>query len=202
MIEALFGDVTKARNDLRRAPAIARTANVRLRVALAAAFTGDIRTALSMANELEESRERTLTRSIHLPTVRAAIELARGNPLQAIELLKTAAPYELGITATFKPIYIRGLAYLQAGQSAKAAAEFQKIVDNRGVAPTSPFYPLSLIGLARALDRQGEQANAAASCRNSAICGDLPIRICPFLGPSVPSATNLVAHGDQPFAGL
>jgi tetratricopeptide (TPR) repeat protein len=160
LIEALFGDVTNARKDLTRARETSRTTDVLVRSALASAFIGDIHRAQSLADELAENQERTLTRFVHLPTVRAAIELARGNPSQAIELLKSTGPYELGISASFKPIYLRGLAYLQAGDGANAAAEFQKIMKSRGVAPASPFYPLSQLGLARALNQQGDRANA------------------------------------------
>jgi tetratricopeptide (TPR) repeat protein/predicted Ser/Thr protein kinase len=181
MIEALLGDVTTARRDVTRSRAIARTVDVLVRTALASAFIGDIARAESLANELAEGQERTLTGSIHLPTVRAAIELARGNPDRAIELLKSTMPYELGLTATFKPIYVRGLAYLEAGDGANAAAEFQKIIKNRGIAPASPFYPLSQLGLARALDQQGDRASAARvyqELRNlwNSADPDLPVR--------------------------
>jgi hypothetical protein len=43
---------------------------------------------------------------------------------------------------------------------AKAAAEFQKVLDHRGVESVSPFYPLSQLGLARALALQGDAAKA------------------------------------------
>lgn len=68
--------------------------------------------------------------SIHLPQTKAAIELHRGNPAQAIELLETTIPYD-GV-GRFWPNYLRGLAYLRLGSAAEAMAEFQKILDHRG----------------------------------------------------------------------
>ena len=42
----------------------------------------------------------------------------------------------------------------------KAATEFQKILDHRGVAPVSPLYPLSHLGLGRAYALSGDTANS------------------------------------------
>jgi eukaryotic-like serine/threonine-protein kinase len=46
-------------------------------------------------------------------------------------------------------LYFRGLAYLQAGSAKDAAAQFQKLIDNRGVA-ISVYWPLAHLGLATA----------------------------------------------------
>jgi hypothetical protein len=53
-------------------------------------------------------------------------------------------------TVPFHTIYLRGQAYLRAGDGPAAAGEFKKIVDHRGVEPLSPYYPLAYLGLARA----------------------------------------------------
>ncbi len=50
----------------------------------------------------------------------------------------------------FWPIYIRGQAFLRIHDGAKAAAEFQKILDHRGALATSELYPLAQLNLARA----------------------------------------------------
>ena len=95
--------------------------------------------------------------TVNLPTLRATIELARGNAAKAIELLKEPAPYELGQSAQFRAVYIRGQAYLRTGAGADAAREFQKILDHRGVDPLSVLYPLSHIGVARAAALAGDK---------------------------------------------
>ena len=42
----------------------------------------------------------------------------------------------------------------------EAAAEFQKILNHRGIAPVSPLYPLSHLGLARAYALSGDSAKS------------------------------------------
>jgi hypothetical protein len=42
----------------------------------------------------------------------------------------------------------------------KAAAEYQKILDHRGINPTSPVYSLARLGVGRAYALQGDSAKA------------------------------------------
>ena len=60
-------------------------------------------------------------------------------------------------------IYARGLAYLQMKSGRDAAAEFQKIIDHRGLAALTPLYPLSHLGLARAYALAGDLPQARKS---------------------------------------
>ncbi len=71
--------------------------------------------------------------------------------------------YELGAAQGLFPIYIRGQAYLQAKRGADAAAEFQKIVDRRGIAPTGAEHSLAKLGLGRAYRMTGDTAKARAA---------------------------------------
>jgi len=48
------------------------------------------------------------------------------------------------------PVYLRGEAYLGAGNGALAGAEFQKILDHPGVIVNFPLSALAHLGLARA----------------------------------------------------
>jgi tetratricopeptide (TPR) repeat protein len=75
-----------------------------------------------------------------------------------VELLQPALQYELGEFANLTPAYERGEAYLQMFDGKKAAEEFQKIVDHRGIDPFD--YPLANLGLARAYALQGDAAKA------------------------------------------
>ncbi len=61
------------------------------------------------------------------------------------------------------PAYLRGLAYLDQGASTEARAEFQKILDHKGVLAPKEFnpvgitlYPLAYLGRARAAARTGD----------------------------------------------
>jgi tetratricopeptide (TPR) repeat protein len=80
--------------------------------------------------------------------------------------LEAAAPYEMGsppLGASYWPMYVRGEAYLRLRNGAKAATEYQKILDRHGIDPTSQLYPLARLGLARAYALQGDTAKAKAA---------------------------------------
>jgi outer membrane protein assembly factor BamD (BamD/ComL family) len=57
-------------------------------------------------------------------------------------------------------MYVRGLAYLQGKDGGKAAGEFQKILDHRGLSALSEFLPLAQLNLGRAYALQGDTAKA------------------------------------------
>jgi tetratricopeptide (TPR) repeat protein len=61
------------------------------------------------------------------------------------------------------PIYLRGEAYLAERRGTEAAAEFQKILDHRGVAVSDPIGALGRLQLARAYRMAGESAKAKAA---------------------------------------
>jgi eukaryotic-like serine/threonine-protein kinase len=69
---------------------------------------------------------------------------------QILKTMETAVPYELGQEAVLLPVYIRGTVLTEVGDGARAVQEFQRLLDHRGVDPTSPLVPLAHLGLARA----------------------------------------------------
>jgi len=95
----------------------------------------------------------TLLNAVDLPTIRAAAELSRGNAGEALRLLQATQAFDLSkgesATGLFAP-YLRGQAYLRAGDGKAAQAEFQKVLDHRGLAMGRPHRALSMLGLARA----------------------------------------------------
>jgi hypothetical protein len=58
---------------------------------------------------------------------------------------------------------VRGEAYLAAHHGSEAAAEFQKILDHRGIVLNSPLGALARLGLARAYAMQGDAPKAKAA---------------------------------------
>ncbi len=103
----------------------------------------------------------------YLPTLRAKLAISHSNPQQALEMLAKAGPYELGLPAytdynwpNLYPVYVRGEAYLAAHQGSEAAAEFQKILDHRGVVSNEPIGALARLQLGRAYAMQGDTAKA------------------------------------------
>jgi hypothetical protein len=100
-----------------------------------------------------------------LSTVRAAIELQRHDSAKAIGILHASVPYELAdpppfSAGTMYPVYLRGEAYLAAGNGGPAAAELQKILDHPGVIVNFPLSALSHLGLGRARALSGDLAGA------------------------------------------
>jgi hypothetical protein len=126
--------------------------------AIALARCGDLGRAESIAGDLgKRDPLDTIINAVTLPVIRVTAQITRQQPARAIELLRTAEPYEL---RDFAVPYTRGLAYLSAGMGRKAAAEFQKIPHNPGVDPVSPYYPLAHVGLARAYALQSDKVSS------------------------------------------
>jgi tetratricopeptide (TPR) repeat protein len=102
----------------------------------------------------------TAVQAILVPTVRAAVALAEHQPARALDALRSAVPFELGLAALLLPPYLRGEAYLALGHAPDAAREFRRVLDNRGVDPFSPVLPMAQLGLARALRSMGNTAKS------------------------------------------
>jgi DNA-binding winged helix-turn-helix (wHTH) protein/tetratricopeptide (TPR) repeat protein len=98
-----------------------------------------------------------------LPEFRGAIELKRGNAIRALELLAPAESSEGGWYDLYMAAYLRGEAYLLAHRSQEAAAEFQKIIDHRGVVLNFPIGALAHLQLGRAYALSGETTNAKSA---------------------------------------
>ena len=108
--------------------------------ALAYALGDDVAHAQSLSDDLAKRfPQDTVVQSVWLPTIHAQIETGRKNPARSIELLQVAAPYELGMlsgsaaNSCMYPVYVRAEAYLNGQQGSGAAAEFQKILNHRGL---------------------------------------------------------------------
>ncbi len=100
----------------------------------------------------------TLVNALCLPAIRAAVEISRHNPAQAIQLLQEASRYEAA--AELWPQTLRGQADLAAHNGAEAKSQFQRILEHRGYGPLSALYPLAHLGLARAAVMSGDAATA------------------------------------------
>jgi tetratricopeptide (TPR) repeat protein/predicted Ser/Thr protein kinase len=143
-----------------------KTAHRLGRPALALAMCGDAARAEKLAAETAKIFPvGTIWNSVELPEIRAAIALQRDRPAASIELLAAASPYDRSYLA---PVYLRGLAYLRLRKGAQAVAEFQKIVDHKGInwgatwvhPYWGQYYSLSYLGMARGFAYAGETAKA------------------------------------------
>jgi len=172
--EALFGNAGEARRRATLAMEHSDGVDVQYASALALAYAGDAGRAQNLTENLNKRfPEATIVQFNYLPTLRAKLAINRGNASEAFETLRAAAPYELGRT-TFSnyswnglyPVFVRGDAYLSAHQGSQAAAEFQKILDHRGIVVNSPIGALAHLQLGRAFVMQGDTAKARAAYKD------------------------------------
>src|SRR5208283_1014333 len=171
--EAYFGHLGRARELTSQAVDSATRADQNEAAAefLALAMAGDAARAKSLAQELGERFPLdTQIQSLWLPAIHAQLALYEKNPASALNSLKVALPIELGNTTygetCLNHVYIRGEAYLAAGQGSATAAEFQKIIDHSGIVWNCWTGALAHLGVARANAQQartsqGADANAA-----------------------------------------
>ena len=164
-----FGYREQARADSNAAAKLAPNRDARAISALALARAGDTAGAEKLAAELDKAFPLdTLIQRYWLPTIRAAVYLERKDPNRAIELLKVANPIELSsitadLTIFMCPVYVRGEAYLMLHDGDRAAAEFRKFIEHRGVVMNFPWGALARLGLARAYVMEGDTAKARAA---------------------------------------
>jgi serine/threonine protein kinase/tetratricopeptide (TPR) repeat protein len=157
--EAYFGNREQARKGAAAALAITSGLNVQPQAGLAFALAGDATRAEAVAADLAKHYPKNiLISSYYVPTIRAVVELNRGNAPAALDLLQTTAPYEA--QNCMDAVYARGQAFLGSHQGNAATAEFQKMVDHRGLMNVCPLLSLAHLGLARARASGGDSAGA------------------------------------------
>jgi predicted Zn-dependent protease len=123
------------------------------------ALTADTGRAETIAAELARRYPLdTVGNRYWFPTIRAAIQLSRNNPAQAVQDLEATLRYELG--GGWEQAYVRGQAFLVMHRGREAAAEFQKYIDHPGAVMNNPLGALARAGLARAYVLQGDTAKA------------------------------------------
>ncbi|HEY6945400.1 MAG TPA: winged helix-turn-helix domain-containing protein [Candidatus Acidoferrum sp.] len=169
--EALFGNAADAKRQVADAEQGSTGRDAAYAMALALVYARDLHRAQKAANALGlRFTEDTSMQFNYLPTLRAKLALLHANPQEALETLKSAAPYELGLPSfsfynwpNLYPVYVRGEAFLAAHQGREAAAEFQKILDHRGIVLNEPIGALAHLQLGRAYALQSDTTKARAA---------------------------------------
>ncbi len=169
--EALLGNADEARRRATLAMRHPAGHDLQYASALASAYAGDDERAQKLTDDLAQRfPEATVVQFNYLPTLRAKLALSQGNASEALETLRAALPYELGRTTyspiewtALYPVYTRGEAYLAAHQGKEAAAEFQKILDHRGIVLNGPIGALARLQLGRAYAMEGDADKAKAA---------------------------------------
>jgi tetratricopeptide (TPR) repeat protein len=167
--EAHCGNRDHAKQRARAALELGNGRDVVYAAAFAFALSGDIAESNRLAEDLAQRfPEDTPVQFEYLPTLRAMSALHDRSPLDAIERLQTALSYDLATPGTaffakfggLYPAYVRGQAYLEAGRGREAAAEFQKVMDHRGIVLADPIGALAHLQLGRALALSGDKDKA------------------------------------------
>jgi eukaryotic-like serine/threonine-protein kinase len=169
--EAWLGNSGEARRRATLALKLSTGRDLQYFAALAFAYTRDDMRAKALADDLDKRfPEDTIVQFNYLPSVRGRLALNKGDASGAIASLAAAAPYELGATRAIGlnwtamfPVFVRGEAYLAARRGGEAAAEFQKILDHRGLVLNQPIGALAHLGLGHAYVLQGDIPKAKAA---------------------------------------
>jgi serine/threonine protein kinase/tetratricopeptide (TPR) repeat protein len=158
--DAEAGFAQEARQQTNASLTLAENVNTRAVASYVFARTGEAVQSEKLAEGLaKEFQYATLLNQVQLPEARAVIALERNQAEQAVSGLESAKPYELGgigLGATF----VRGEAYLRLHDGTRAAAEYQKILDHRGLDPGGLYSSLAHLGLGRAYALQGDSGKA------------------------------------------
>jgi hypothetical protein len=167
--QAAYGSMQEARQSaaaaLKLAPA---SPGATAEAALALAMTGDTARAESLAQDLNRRRPLdTQMQRLWLPAIHAQLALGKKNPTDALNALQLDSPIEFGLIefvnnlSCLYPTYIRGQAYLAAGQGRSAAGEFQRIVDHSGMVWNCWTGALAHLSIARANAREAKSLHGA-----------------------------------------
>ena len=166
--EALFGNAVEAKRRAEAALKLSRNREVEYAAAFALARSGDLTRAQSLERNIERRFPNDSSAQFsYLPTLKATLALQHGDAANAIQELESAKSYEIGtprlLVGAMYPVYVRGEAYLAQGRGAEAAAEYQKILNHRGVVVSDPVGSLASLQLGRAFKLAGDATRAKAA---------------------------------------
>jgi serine/threonine protein kinase/tetratricopeptide (TPR) repeat protein len=168
--EAAFGNLAHARQAAAGGMKLSPSSQgVLVQAALAYGMTDDRSLTESLVHEVNERYPLdTQVQSLWLPAIQAQLALNREQATPAVDRLQPALPpleygqiEFLNSLSCLSTSYVRGQAYLAAGQGMAAAAEFQKILDHSGIVGNCWTGALAHLGLARANALQSKNSTGA-----------------------------------------
>jgi len=170
--EAVCGNAAEGKKNAMAALEISKGRDVQYAVGLGLALSRDSSRSEALAGDLEKGfPEDTFVKFTYAPVLRALAALGRGKPADSVEQLQIALPYELAVNGVnfshllggLYSAYVRGEALSATHRYAEAAAEFQKILDHRGLVGADPIGALAHVQLGRAFVLSGEKIKAKAA---------------------------------------
>ena len=164
--DVLYGDFAQAKVEARKyiGPSVDRDMRGGAAVALALAADPD---AERVADDLvQRFPDSSYCKFVLVPSARAALAIAKGDPKRAIDTLAIPPAYELvslNTVGSLMPVYLRGQAYLADGRASDALAEFQKLLDHPLLTVGQATGALVYLEMGRAYKLQGDTAKARES---------------------------------------
>jgi tetratricopeptide (TPR) repeat protein len=162
--EAQLGYESEARKKTDQALHVSNDPDTRWGAALTYAALGDSAKSSSLLESaMRDAPDNFFIKAMIGVEVRAMQQLAKNQAADAVSTLEAIRNFEFGtgpraLGAT--PVFLRGLAYLKLHDGAKAATEFQRILDHRGAVAWGIEYPLAQLNLGRAYAIEGDAAKA------------------------------------------
>jgi eukaryotic-like serine/threonine-protein kinase len=171
--EAVSGNGAEGKKSAIAALELSNGREVEYAAGLALAFSGDTSRSEALAGDLEKRfPEDTFVKFTYVPVLRASAALQRSKPADSVERLQIALRYEMAANGLnfanhylggLHSAYVRGEAFIAARRYPEAAAEFQKILDHRGVVGLDPIGALAHLQLGKALALSGDKVKAKAA---------------------------------------
>lgn len=170
--EAACGNVAEGKKNAMAAFEVSKGRDVQYAVGLGLALSGDSSRLDGLAGDLEKGfPEDTFVKFTYAPVLRALAALGRGKPADSVEQLQITLPYELAVNGlNFNHLlgglysaYVRGEALNATHRYPEAAAEFQKILDHRGLVGADPIGVLAHLQLGRTFALAGDKVQAKRS---------------------------------------
>jgi serine/threonine protein kinase/Flp pilus assembly protein TadD len=171
--EAVCGNAAEGNRYATAALDLSKSRDVEYAAAFALALSRDYSRSEALAEDLlKRFPEDTFVRFTYAPVLRASAALGQGKPADSLEQLEIARPYELAVNGLnhahfylggLHSAYVRGEALMALHRHAEAAAEFQKILDHRGLVGLDPIGALAHLHLGRAYTRSGDKAKAKSA---------------------------------------
>jgi serine/threonine protein kinase/tetratricopeptide (TPR) repeat protein len=167
--EAVCGNAAEGKRNAMAALELSNGRDVEYTAALALGLSGGSSRSEALAGDLEKRfPEDTFAKFTYVPVLRALTALERGKPTDAVERLQAALRYELAVNGLnfnhflggLHSAYVRGEALSAARRYAEAAAEFQKILDHRGIVGLDPIGALAHLQLGRVFALLGDKTKA------------------------------------------
>jgi tetratricopeptide (TPR) repeat protein len=171
--EAVYGNAAEGKRHAMAALERSKGLDVQYTAALALEFSGGSSQSDGLAGDLEKRfPEDTFAKFTYVPVLRGLAALGKGQPADSVERLQIALRYELAANGLnfnqfylggMHSAYVRGQALMASQRHDEAAAEFQKILDHRGIVGLDPIGALAHLQLGRALASSGDEAAAKAA---------------------------------------